>query len=322
MTRFLVRRILHSVAIVFIVATITFLLVHIAPGDPATAQFRDRPVSPEIVAQYRRDWGLDRPLYQQYLSYLSNIARGNLGQSFSLNRPVSEVVRQALPNTVFLAVAALGISFAVGMVIGTAQGATPNSRFDHTLTAATLAVFSMPIFWFGLMMMLVFGQWLGWFPVSGATSPIYSALPFLGRVADRLHHLVLPALTLGLGGSAVVARFHRAEIAEAFAQDFIRTARAKGLSERDVVLRHALRNALLPAITMFGLSLPVLFSGAVLVEHVFAWHGMGLAAFDAVARRDYNVVTAIALFGAIMVVIGNVVADLAYRRVDPRTRAS
>ncbi len=322
MIRFLARRIVHSVVIVFIVVTATFLLIHLAPGDQATAQFRDRPVSPEVIEQYRRNWGLDRPLYQQYAFYLSNIVRGDLGQSFSLRRPVREVIGQALPNTVFLAIAALGISFAVGMIIGTAQGATPNTRFDHTLTAVTLAVFSMPIFWFGLVLMLVFGQWLGWFPVSGTTSAVYSALPFLGRVGDRLHHLVLPALTLGLGGAAVVARFHRAEIAEAFSQNFVRTARAKGLSERDVVVHHALRNALLPAITLFGLSLPILFSGAVLVEQVFAWHGMGLAAYEAVGRRDYNVVTAIAMFGAIMVVVGNVVADLAYRAADPRTRAS
>jgi peptide/nickel transport system permease protein len=320
--RFLARRLVHSAAIVLIVVTLTFLLVHLAPGDPASAQFRDRPVSPEVRAQYRRAWGLDRPLYQQYLRYLGNLARGDLGHSFALQRPVADIIAEALPKTVLLAVAALGISFAVGIVLGTAQGATPDSKFDHTLTAVTLAVFSMPIFWFGLMLMLVFGQWLGWFPVSGAVSPIHNALALLGRAADSLHHLVLPAVTLGLGGSAVVARFHRAEIAETFSQHFIRTARAKGLSERDVIVRHALRAALLPAITMFGLSLPVLFSGSVLVEHVFGWRGMGLAAFDAVARRDYNVVTAIALFGAIMVVIGNLLADLVYRMVDPRTRES
>jgi peptide/nickel transport system permease protein len=320
--RFLVRRLLHAAAIVFIVVTFAFLLIHLAPGDPATAQFRDQPVSQELIDQYRRDWGLDQSLVEQYFRYLGNLLSGDLGHSFSLRRPVSEVIGQALPNTVFLAVAALGISFAIGIVIGTAQGATPHSRFDHTLTAITLAVFSMPIFWFGLMLMLVFGQWLGWFPVSGATSPIYSALPFFARVADRFHHVVLPAVTLGLGGAAVVARFHRAEIAEAFSQNFIRTARAKGLSEREVVFRHALRTALLPAITMFGLSLPVLFSGSVLVEYVFGWHGMGLAAYEAVGRRDYNVVTAITLFGAIMVVAGNFLADLAYRGVDPRTRAT
>jgi len=319
--RFLARRLLHAVVIVFIVVTLTFLLVHLAPGDPATAQFRDVAVSAELVRQYRRDWGLDRPLAEQYVRYLGNVARGDLGPSFSLRRPVREVIRAALPNTVFLGMAALGLSFAVGIVIGTAQGASPGSRLDHTLTAVTLAVFSMPIFWFGLMLMLVFGQWLGWFPVSGATSALSAHLSFLGRAIDRFHHLVLPALTLGLGGAAVVARFHRAEIAEAFSQHFIRTARAKGLGERRVVAHHALRTALLPAITMFGLSLPVLVSGSVLVEYVFGWQGMGLAALDAVGRRDYNVVTAITLFGAAMVVAGNLLADLAYRAVDPRTRA-
>jgi len=320
--RFLARRLLHAVVIVFIVVTFTFLLIHLAPGDPATAQFRDQQVSPEVIAEYQRQWGLDRPLVEQYFRYLGNVVRGDLGHSFSRRGPVSDVIRDALPNTLFLGIAALGISFAVGIVIGTAQGATPRSRFDHTLTSITLAGFSMPIFWFALMMMLVFGQWLGWFPVSGATSAVTSHLPFLGRVADRFHHLVLPALTLGLGGAAVVARFHRAEIAEAFSQNFIRTARAKGLTERHVVFRHALRTALLPVITMFGLSLPVLISGSVLIEYVFGWEGMGLAAYNAVGLRDYNVVTAVALFGAVMVVAGNFVADLAYRAVDPRTRAT
>ncbi len=320
MARFLAQRIAHAAVVVFVVVTLSFALLHLAPGDPVRAQFRDRNVSPQVLEQYRRAWGLDQPLPQQYLRYLTNLARGDLGPSFALRRPVAQVIRESLPNTLLLAVTALGISFIVGMAVGTVQGSLPGSRLDHALTVATLALFAMPIFWLGLMLILVFGQWLGWFPIATPTSSVYSALPLAGRVLDRLHHLVLPALTLGLGGVAVVARFHRAEITEAFAEHFIRTARAKGVGERTVVLRHALRNALLPAITMFGLSLPVLFSGSVLVEHVFAWQGMGRAAIDAVASRDYNVVTGIAMVSAIMVVAGNIVADLLYRWADPRTR--
>ena len=322
MVPFVVRRLLQSAAIVFLVATLTFVLLRMAPGDPVTAQFRDIAVSQEVIDEYRRSWGLDRSMPVQYVQFLGNLIRGDFGQSFSLHRPAWDVIREALPNTVVLALAALGISFATGMVLGTAQGANPNSRMDHTLTVITLAVFSIPIFWLGLMLMLVFGQWMGWFPIGGEVSPVYRGLPLVGQLADRLRHLVLPALTLGLGGAAVVARFHRAAMAEAFAENFIRTARAKGLSEQTVVLKHALRNALLPAITMFGLSLPVLFSGSVLVEYVFAWHGMGLAAFEAVGRRDYNVVTAITMIGATLVVTGNVVADLLYRLADPRTAES
>ena len=318
----MVRRLLQSVAIVFLVATLTFVLLRMAPGDPVSAQFRDITVSQEVIDEYRRSWGLDRSMPVQYVQFIGNLIRGDFGQSFSLQRPAWDIIREALPNTVVLALAALGISFATGMVLGTAQGANPNSRMDHTLTVITLAVFSMPIFWLGLMLMLVFGQWMGWFPIGGEVSPAYRGLPLVGQLTDRLRHLVLPALTLGLGGAAVVARFHRAAMAEAFAENFIRTARAKGLSEETIVLKHALRNALLPAITMFGLSLPVLFSGSVLVEYVFAWHGMGLAAFEAVGRRDYNVVTAITMIGATLVVTGNVVADLLYRLADPRTAES
>ena len=321
MARFAARRILQSVAIVFIVASLTFVLLRIAPGDPARAQFRDVAVSQVVIDEYLRSWGLDRPIHIQYFRYLGNLVRGDFGLSFSLHRPTWEIIREALPNTLALGVAALGISFAIGMVLGTAQGANPNSRMDNSLTVATLAVFSMPIFWLGLMLMLVFGQGLGWFPVGGEASPASGGLPLFARVFDRLWHLVLPALTLGLGGTAVVARFHRAEMAEAFGENFIRTARAKGLTEKSVMLNHALRNALLPAITMFGLSLPVLFSGSVLVEYVFAWHGMGLAALEAVGRRDYNVVTGITVIGATLVVIGNIVADVLYRVADPRTSA-
>lgn len=319
MTRFVVRRVVESVAIVFIVATTTFVLLHIAPGDPVSAQYGDRPIAPEIIARYRADWGLDRPLPVQYVRYLGRLARGDLGHSFSLQRPVRDVIGGALPNTLILSIAALAVSFAVGIAVGTVQGARPRSRVDNALSASTLMIFSVPIFWLGLMLLLVFGQILGWFPIGTNASPFSGSLPFWSRVADRLHHLVLPAVTLGLGGAAVIARFHRAEMTEAFAEAFIRTARAKGLPERRVVTRHALRNALLPAITIFGLSLPVLVSGAVLVETVFAWPGMGRAAVDAVARRDYNVVTGIAILGATFVILGNAVADLLYRWLDPRT---
>jgi peptide/nickel transport system permease protein len=320
--KFVVLRLLQSAAIVFLVATLTFVLLRMAPGDPVTAQFRDVTVSQEVIDEYRRSWGLDRSMPVQYVQFIGNLIRGDFGQSFSLQRPAWDVIREALPNTVVLALAALGISFATGMVLGTAQGANPNTRMDNALTVITLAVFSMPIFWLGLMFMLVFGQWMGWFPIGGEVSPAYRGLPLVGQLADRLRHLVLPALTLGLGGAAVVARYHRAEMAEAFTENFIRTARAKGLSEDTVILKHALRNALLPAITMFGLSLPVLFSGSVLVEYVFSWHGMGLAAFEAVGRRDYNVVTAITMIGAALVVTGSVVADLLTRLADPRIAES
>jgi peptide/nickel transport system permease protein len=179
----------------------------------------------------------------------------------------------------------------------------------------------MPVFWLGLMMLLVFGERLGWLPVGGTHDAVlYSNMGALGRIADRLRHLALPALTLGLVGAAVTARYQRAAMLEVATQDFLRTARAKGLAERVVLVRHALRNALLPAITLFGLAFPLLLSGAVLVEKVFAWPGLGQLAVDAIHRRDYAVVTGAAIVTAVMVVLGNVIADVLYRLVDPRTR--
>ncbi len=247
--------------------------------------------------------------------------RGDFGYSFSLNRPALDVIREVIPNTLILALAALVVDFSIGITVGTVQGARPHSRVDDTLTVVTVILFSMPVFWFGLMLIMVFAGQLHWFPAGGAVSPAaYSTLSLFGKIADRLTHLILPAITLGLISAAGTARYHRGAMLDTITQDFIRTARAKGLSERAVMLRHALRHAILPAVTLFGLSLPVLLSGAVLVEAVFGWNGMGRLSVDSIFRRDYHVVTGAAILAAVMVVGGNLLADILYRVVDPRTR--
>lgn len=320
MAGFLARRLGAAALVAFGVATITFLLIHLAPGLPLLGSGENPYVSAEAVERMRRSFALDQPIHVQYLRYLANLARGDWGTSFTMHRPVLDAFKDALPNTLVLAAAALLVDFTLGVTLGTLQGMRPGSRFDRICSALTLTLYSVPAFWLGLMLVLVFGQELGWLPVSGVVDPVlYPVRGLLGQAVDRVAHLALPALTLGLVGAAATARYQRAALLEVIRQDFVRTARAKGLSEAAVAL-HALRNAVLPTITLLGLSLPMLLSGAVLVETVFAWPGMGRLAVEAIQRRDYPVVTGAAMLVALAVVAGNLVADVLTRVADPRTR--
>ena len=321
MLRFLAVRVAQSAAIVFLVATLTFVLLRLAPGDPLRAGQESALIPPEVREQHRRNFGLDRPIHIQYLRYLTNLARGDLGYSFAERRPVAEAIGERIPNTLLLGGAALLVMFGVGIAIGVLQGVRAASRTDDALSLVTLTFYSVPVFWLGIVLLLVFGETLHWLPVGGAKDAVvFPHLPWPGKLWDRVTHLVLPALTLGIAGAAGTARYQRAAMIEAIAQDFVRTARAKGLRGRVVLFRHALRNALLPTITLFGLAFPVLLSGAVLVETVFAWPGLGKLAVDSIGRRDYAVVTGAAIITALMVVLGTLLADWLYRIADPRTR--
>lgn len=320
MTAWLVRRLAASIAIVFAVATLVFVLIHAAPGEPFLPG-SERPVDPAVVARLRTQFGLDRPLAVQYGRYLAQVARGNLGVSFTLRRPVADALADAIPNTLLLAGAAVVLDFVLGLFLGVYLTARVRRFGDTAIGTATLFLHSVPTFWLGLLLLLVFGQWLGLFPVGGTVDPVlYPSLSWAGRFGDRLWHLALPALTLGLVGAAGTARFQRAAMLEVIGQDYVRTARAKGLTERRLVLRHVLRNALLPLITLFGLSFPFLLTGAVLIETIFAWPGMGKLAADAIFSRDYPLVTATALTASAMVVVGSLVADVLYATADPRVR--
>lgn len=321
MLRFLAARLLQAVVIVFLVGTLTFLLLQLAPGDPLTSTSSSTLVPRSVVEQQRRAFGLDRPVLEQYARYLSNLARGDFGYSYREHRPAWHAIRDRIPNTLVLATAALAVAFGFGIAIGVVQGIRAGSRADDLLSVLSLTVYSTPVFWLGIVLLLVFGETLRWLPVAGATDPvIYDQLPWLGRAWDRVRHLALPALTLGAIGAAATARFQRAAMLDVIRQDFIRTARAKGLARRTVVLRHALRNALLPVITLFGLAFPLLLGGTALVETVFAWPGMGKLTVDAIHGRDYFVVTGAAVLAAVLVVVGNLIADILYRVMDPRTR--
>lgn len=320
MTAWLLRRLVAAFAIVLAVVSFAFVAIHLAPGTPFLPE-EGRPINPAAVAHLRAVFGLDRPLPEQYVRYLVALAHGELGESFSQWRPVSQVIASAIPSTVRLTGAALVIDFLLGIALGVFQAARARRRSDAALTSATLFLYSLPVFWLGLVLLLVFGQWLHWLPVGGETDPVlYPYLPFFGKILHRLKHLVLPALTLGVIGAAGTARFQRAALLEVLGQDFIRTARAKGLTQSAVLVRHALRDALLPVITLLGLALPFLLTGAVLIETVFAWPGLGKLATDAIAARDYPLVLAATLLASVAVVIGSLVADVLTAIADPRVR--
>ena len=321
MRRLLAARAAQAVVVVAIVATIVFALTHLAPGDPFAAAIGTGELRPAQRAALRAQYGFDRPIAEQYVMYLRNLARGDFGWSFSRSRPVAAALTTAVPNTLLLMGTALFFSITLGTAAGVLQAARHGSRLDRGSSAILLVFYSMPDFWLALMMMLAFAYALPLFPVSGIVDPVmHDYLGLLGRILDRVRHLVLPATTLTLLITAAVARHQRAALLDASRADFTRTARAKGLGTRDVLIRHTLRNSIGTTITLVGLMFPALLGGAVLVETVFAWPGMGQLATSAITTRDYSLVTATAIIGAVMTVVGSALADVLTAVADPRLR--
>lgn len=326
MIGYLLRRLLGAIPLLLGILTLIFFIIHVAPGDP-TARFFNPNVSPEVIEQMRRNLGLDQPLHVQYLKWMGSFLRGDFGYSFGQMRPISEILPGTLWNTLQLTLLSLLLIFVVGMLVGIVQAVRQYSVTDNVASVVALFFYSMPSFWFALMLLLIFSlkasQW-GWpfsLPASQMTSVGAEFLPWGDRVWDRVQHLILPVTALGIGNAAGVARYMRGSMLEVIHQDFIRTARAKGLSERSVIFRHALRNALIPIVTLLGLYLPFLLSGAVLVETIFAWPGMGRLIVDAIFQRDYPLVMATSFVIAAVVVLGNLTADVLYAVVDPRIRS-
>lgn len=319
MRRYVAARLLQSLIVVALVATISFVLVRLAPGDPFAYEMPN--VNPAVRAALRAQFGYDRPIYEQYIRYLGEVARGNLGYSHAQHMPVINVLANRLPNTLLLMGVALAISFAVGISVGALQARWRGSRFDRWTSGFLLFCYSLPDFWFALLLMLAFAVWLPVLPATGMIDVImHDSMSPWGAFVDRLRHLVLPATAIVLLTAAAIARYQRSAMLEVLPLDFVRTARAKGVPERLVVGRHALRNALLPIITLFGLMLPSLVGGAVFVETVFSWPGMGALTVQSIAARDYDLVTAGVIVGGMLVVVGNLFSDLLYAVVDPRLR--
>lgn len=319
MRRLVAVRILHAIVVLFLVTTIAFFLLHFAPGDPFS--FENSSIPQEVRDRLRAAFGYDRPVPEQYVRYLRNVAGGDLGYSHLRREPVLDAIAATAPRTLLLMGLALVMSFGLGMRIGIYEALHAGRRRARASNAVTLLAYSIPDFWLALMLLLAFAYWIPIFPAGGMTDAVLYDYMSPGRqLWDRIRHLVLPLTTLVLIVAAFVARFQRAALLDVLPADFVRSARAKGLDERVVVARHALRNALLPMITLAGLAFPALLGGAVFVEMVFAWPGMGSLVVSAIQVRDYALVMAIVQVGALMVVVGNLLADIAYAWADPRIR--
>jgi peptide/nickel transport system permease protein len=319
---YLLRRLAQVAVVVALVATIAFVLIHRAPGDPFGDTLENPNVTEEMRAELRALYGLDRPLPEQFARYVGSVFRGDFGWSFSKQRPVIDVLRDALPNTLLLMGIALAASFALGIALAIAQATRPGSVTDRVLGGISLFFFSVPEFWLATMVIALLPyRFPEIFPIGGIVDPTTHAyLSRGGQLLDLAKHTVLPAATLTLLFSAVVARYQRAALLDVLPADYVRTARAKGVSERSIVRHHALRNALLPVITLFGLAFPALLTGAVFIEKVFGWPGMGLVIVGSIDSRDYALLMAAIIMGSVLVAIGSLLADLLYRVADPRIR--
>ncbi|HEU4997228.1 MAG TPA: ABC transporter permease [Gemmatimonadaceae bacterium] len=319
MRRFVAVRLLHAIVVLFLVTTIAFFLIHLAPGDPFS--FENASISSEVRNQWRAQFGYDRPLLEQYVRYLASVAQGKLGYSHSMHVPVVEALALRLPRTLLLMGLALILSFAIGIRLGVFEVRYWSTRKARASNAASLLVYSLPDFWLALMLLLIFGYWLPILPTGGMQDLVLHDYMTPSQAAwDRIKHMVLPLTTLTLLLGAAITRYQRASLLEVLPSDFVRTARAKGVDESRVIRRHALRNALLPMITLAGLALPALIGGALFVERVYSWPGMGLMVFTAIGVRDYPLVLASVIAGAVLVVVGNVLADIGYALADPRVR--
>ena len=317
----LIRRTGQAAAALVIALTILFFLMRAAPGDPLSRLSEVRPLSSQEVAALRARYGLDQPLGAQFLAFASGLVRGDLGVSIEYGRPVTALLAERLPATLLLGGSVLLLNFTVGLWLGVRQAVRRNRLEDRWLTALSLIGYATPSFWLGLVLAWLVGIKLRLLPPAGMQDPLLSLdAGVLTRSADILRHLVLPAITLSVVSIAATMRYQRTAMLEVLTLPFITTARAKGVPERDVTWRHAWRNALFPVITLFGLWLPILVTGSVFVEAVFAWPGLGSLAAAAVGGRDYPLLMGASLLIAVLVVTGGLVTDVAYALLDPRVR--
>jgi peptide/nickel transport system permease protein len=314
----LARRALGGLGVVLGVVTLMFALLRLAPGDPALLLVGPAATPAQVSAQ-RHALGLDRPVTEQYVTWLGRFTRGDWGTGIATGRPVRTMLAQAWPATVGLVGVSLVLSYLIGIVIGVVQ-AVRGGRLDTALSIASVTLFALPGYWLGLMLVMVFTYRLRWLPAFGAAGFDADFLPPGARLADRLRHLALPLATLTLVGIGGTARFVRGAMLDVAGAPYVTVARAKGLSETRVTLGHILRNALIPVVTLLGLSLPALFSGAVFIEAIFAWPGVGRVLVEGVQARDYPVVMAATAISAVLVVLGNLLAEALVSWVDPRAR--
>lgn len=301
---YIIRRLLAGIPVLVGVSLITFILMNVVPGDPVTASFEKR-ADPATIARIKHEMGLDRPLPVQYADFLWKAVRGNLGESFRSKEPVTLKIVRALPVTAKLTVTAMAVALLLGIPFGILAALRQNSWIDYTATITTLSFISAPVFWVALLAQVVFGLRLDWFPISGY---------------GGLQYMVLPATVLGTRYAASIARYTRSSMLEVLGQDYVRTARAKGLAGRIVIWKHALKNALVPLVTIIGLEIGGLLTGSILTESVFGLPGIGRITIEGLAFRDFPMIEGTVLFTAVIFVLANIIVDISYALVDPRIR--
>jgi len=324
MLAYILKRLLGMVPLFFGITIVSFLVIHLAPGSPISVQ---TDLNPKMTAEARERllafYGLDKPLHIQYYNWLKHLLTLDLGRSFSPdNRLVIEKIKETLPITLLINILSLFLIILVSIPLGVLSAFYHNSIFDRSTTVFVFIGFAIPTFWLALLLMMLFGVYLDWLPISGLKSINYEYLTPLNQIKDRITHLLLPVLVSAFGGLAGLSRYSRSSMLEVIRQDYITTARAKGLSEKRVVFKHALRNAILPVVTILGLSVPGLIGGSVIFETIFAIPGMGRLFYGSVMARDYTVIMGILVIGAVLTMLGNLLADISYALVDPRIRVS
>jgi peptide/nickel transport system permease protein len=314
--RYIARRLLGAIPLLVGITIISFAFMHLMPGGPDSLYARSGRMNQEQLDAIRRNMGLDQPMPVQYAQWVGNLVRGDLGNSYVQFRPVRDIIFERLPNTLLLVGAGLLIAVVLSLVFGVVAAIFQYSFFDHLFSAISFFGMAMPVFWFGLMLQLLFAVHLGWLPTSGMGSFEEDG------ITGTIRHLILPASVLGVGSIAFWSRYVRSSMLEVIRQDYMRTARAKGLREWVVFSRHALRNALIPFVTVIGIDIPLYFVGAVVTETIFSWPGMGRLFYDSLTARDYPVLMGLLIISAILIVIGNLIADVTYAYLDPRIKYS
>ncbi len=322
MALYVIKRLITMIPVLIGITLISFFIIHLAPGKPTDILTELNPkITPEARERLEKLYGLDKPIHIQYLMWLKKVVRLDFGNSFSTDRrPVIEKIKERLPVTILINLLSILLILVTAIPIGVYSAVRQYSFFDKVMTVFVFVGFATPTFWLALLLMILFGIYLGWLPISGLTSLGYEKLTLWGKFTDLAQHLLLPVFVSAFGGLAGLSRYMRSNMLEVIRQDYITTARAKGLPERRVIYRHALRNALLPVITILGLSVPGLIGGSVIFETIFAIPGMGQLFYQGVLMRDYPLIMGILVIGAFLTLLGNLLADLAYALADPRIR--
>ena len=314
MLRYTIRRLIGAVPLLLGVSVLSFVFMQLAPGGPDALFARNGRMSQAQLDAIRHNLGLDEPPHIQLVIWLGNLLQGDLGTSYTQYRPVTTVIWEVFPNTLLLMVAGLMLALTLSLLFGILAARKQYGLVDNATSFVSYFGLAMPVFWFGLMLQLLFAVKLGWLPSAGKQAAEG------GGTLDLLRHLVLPAITIAIGSIAGWSRYVRSSTLEVLGQDFVRTARAKGLREQAVVVRHVLRNALIPLVTVVGIDVPLYLTGAVLTETVFSWPGMGRLFFDSLTTRDYPVLMGTLVLGAVLIILGNLIADLLYGLLDPRIK--